>query len=157
MRRKDREVIDNTEILSILKKSNTIRIGMYDDEFPYIVPVSFGFEIIDQKPVVYFHSATQGMKIELLARNPNVCVEADNFFKVQKTTHGITARYESIIGFGKCEEVYNKEEIIKGLRLILEHYEYGDYPLERCGEIINVKIYRIMLDKITGKLNPVEE
>ena len=156
MRRKDREVLDNAEIMNILRRSNTIRVGMCGEKFPYIVPVSFGMEVIDDKPIVYFHGAKQGLKTEYLSQNKNVCVEADRFLKVQKTEHGITTRYESIIGFGRCEEVESQEGILKGLKLILQHYGYDDYPLDRCKGIENVKMYRITLEKITGKSNPVE-
>lgn len=157
MRRKDREIISNDEILNILQRSNTIRIAMYGDKYPYVVPVSFGMEILNEKPVLYFHCAKQGLKTEYIEKNPNVCVEADTFFKVQKTEHGITTRYESVIGFGKCEEVKTQAEIIKGLQLILEHYGQTDYPLNRCKGIVNVKIYKIELEEFTGKANPVEE
>ncbi len=157
MRRKDREVLSQEEILQILQRSDTIRVAMQGDEFPYIVPLSFGMEIVDNKPVLYFHCAKQGLKTEYLTKNSNVCVEADTFFRVQRTAHGITTRYESVIGFGRCEEVQTREEIVKGLRLLLQHYDTVDYPLDRCKGIENVKMYRIKLENITGKANPVEE
>ena len=156
MRRKDREVPTHAKILNILRRSNTIHVGMYGEKFPYIVPVSFGMEVVDDKPVVYFHCAKQGLKTEYISKNKNVCVEADTFLKVQKTEHGITTRYESIIGFGRCEEVESQEGILKGLKLILQHYGYGDYRLDGCKGIENVKMYRITLEKITGKSNPVK-
>lgn len=156
MRRKDREVLDSAKIIDILRRSNTIRVGMYGGEYPYIVPVSFGMEITDGNPVIYFHCAKQGLKTELLAKNANICVEADTFWGVQKTDHGITTRYESIIGFGKCEEVESQVEITRGLTLLLNHYRCDNYPLDRCKEMKNIKLYRITLKKITGKENPVE-
>ena len=155
MRRKDREVLDNEEILNILIRSNTIHVAMYGDKFPYVVPVSFGMEESDGKPVIYFHCAKEGLKTEYLKKNADVCVEADTFFRVQKTEHGITTRYESVIGFGKCEEVTSEEEIIKGLKLILEHYDNENYDVEICKGVSNLKMYRITLEEITGKANPV--
>ena len=50
MRRKDREVTDLQEIFDILLRCDTVRIGMTG---PYIVPVSFGAEIVDGKVVIY--------------------------------------------------------------------------------------------------------
>ncbi len=156
MRRKDREITSTEEIINILQRSNTIRIAMNGDKYPYVVPVSFGMEVADEKPILYFHCAKQGLKTEYIEKNPNVCVEADTFFMVQKTEHGITTRYESVIGFGTCEEVKAQEEIIKGLQLILAHYDQTDYPLERCKGTANVKMYKIMLEEFSGKVNPVE-
>lgn len=38
---------------------------MQGGKYPYIVPVSFGLEIVDGTAVIYFHSAQQGLKIDL--------------------------------------------------------------------------------------------
>lgn len=153
MRRREREVCDRKEIYDILTRCNTIRIAMQGDEFPYVVPVSFGVEIVDDKPIIYFHCARQGMKLELLQSNKNVCVEGDIFINVEKTNHGITTRYESIIGFGKCTFVTEPDEIIHGMKLLTEHYGYYDYPLERCAGLQHLRVVKIILDDITGKKN----
>lgn len=153
MRRVDREVTDKEEILDILSRCDTVRIAMYGEQHPYVVPVSFGFEVIDEQVVIYFHCARQGMKIELLSRNANVCVEGDIFKQVERTTHGITARYESIIGLGTCSFLKNPDEIIHGLKVLTEHYGYHDYPLDRCAGLNRLSVGKIVLEEITGKRN----
>ena len=40
MRRKDREITDMETMLDILRRCDTVRIGMRGEEFPYVVPVS---------------------------------------------------------------------------------------------------------------------
>ncbi len=132
MRRKDREVRDIHEIFDILIRCNTIRIGIQGEKYPYVVPVSFGAEMASEKPVIYFHCARQGMKLDLLKANAHVCVEGDIFIKTETTAHGITTRYESLIGFGECQLVENPDEVIHGLQLLTEHYGYDNYSLERC-------------------------
>ena len=77
MRRKDREVQDRAELFDILKRCDTVRIAMHGEQYPYVVPVSFGMEVIDNKAIIYFHGATEGFKIDLLQANPFVCVEGD--------------------------------------------------------------------------------
>lgn len=154
MRRKEREVQDKQEIIAILRRLDTLRIAMQGEEYPYVVPVSFGMEVLDDRPVVYFHCAQQGMKLELLKRNPRVCVEGDRLFCIEKTAHGITARYESVIGFGECEFVRDPEEILHGLRLLTEHYGHDDYPLDRCAGLSHLLIGKIVLNSLTGKQNP---
>ena len=153
MRRKDREIQDIHEIFDILTRCDTIRLGMYGEKYPYIVPVSFGAEMIDGKPVVYFHCARQGMKLDLLAENSRVCVEGDIFIKTETTDHGITTRYESVIGFGDCEFVSDENEVIHGLKLLTEHYGYHDYPVERCQGVEHLFVGKIVIDEITGKRN----
>ena len=46
MRNKSNEVKDFSEIVDIISRCDTIRIAMFDDPYPYIVPVNFGEEII---------------------------------------------------------------------------------------------------------------
>ena len=45
MRRKDREITDFDEIVSIIKRCDVCRLALNDEEFPYIVPLNFGLEV----------------------------------------------------------------------------------------------------------------
>ena len=153
MRRKDREVTDPQEIFDILKRCDTVRIAVYGEEYPYIVPVSFGTEMIEGKAVVYFHCAREGLKVDLIQANPRVCVEGDIFIKIEPTDHGITTRYESVIGFGECRFVEDMDEIVHGLKVLTEHYGFYNYPLERCRGIEHLFVGKIVLDEMTGKRN----
>ena len=153
MRRTDREVTDINEIFDILNRCNTVRIGMRGEKYPYVVPVSFGAEMADGKAVVYFHCAREGMKLDLLLKDPMVCVEGDIFIKTEPTDHGITTRYESVIGFGRCEILSDLEEIIHGLKVLCDHYGYFNYDLKNCRALQFLHVGRIILDEITGKCN----
>ena len=153
MRRKDREVQDRAELFDILKRCDTVRIAMHGEQYPYVVPVSFGMEVVDNKAIIYFHCAKEGFKVDLLKENPFVCVEGDIFIKVEKTEHGITARYESVIGFGECQFITDIDEIKHGLKVLLEHYGHDEYPLDRCGGMEHLLLGKIVLEKITGKRN----
>lgn len=153
MRRKDREISDIEEIFDMLLRCDTVRLGIQGNDHPYVVPLSFGAELVNGKPIVYFHCAEQGLKLDMLNENPNVCIEGDIFIKTEMTAHGITARYESVIGFGICRFAEDEEEILHGLRLMTEHYGYNDYPLERCQGLQHLKVGVIELDAVTGKRN----
>lgn len=153
MRRKDREIHDVNEIFDILLRCDTMRIGIRGEKYPYIVPVSFGAEMVSDKPVIYFHCARQGLKLDLMNNDPHVCVEGDIFIKTETTDHGITTRYESVIGFGDCQIVSDKDEILHGLRLLTDHYGYHDYSLGRCRGVEHLFVGKIILNEITGKRN----
>ena len=101
MLRKKREVTAPDEITDIIRRSTTLRVGFYGEEYPYVVPVSFGFEIRDGKPVFYFHGAKIGCKLDLLGKDDRVCAESDIFLGVTPTQRGITTLYESFIAFGR--------------------------------------------------------
>ena len=126
---------------------------MLGEKHPYVVPVSFGTELIAGKPVVYFHCAREGLKVDLLKANPHVCVEGDIFIKTEPTDHGITTRYESVIGFGECQFLEEIDEIIHALKVLTEHYGYFDYDLANCRALQYTYVGKIILDEITGKRN----
>ena len=66
MRRKDREITDDYQIDTIITSCNCCRLGFYDQDNVYIVPLSFGYEKKAGTRIFYFHSAKQGKKIQLM-------------------------------------------------------------------------------------------
>lgn len=152
MNRKDREITDIAEVIDVLKRCNTIRLGLINKGCPYVVPVSFGLDAVDNKAVVYFHGAVAGLKVDCIAQNNNISIEADIFYKVETTGTGITTRYESVIGFGVVSQVEGEEKM-RGLRKLVEHYGYNDYPIDRCKGLIDTAVYKIVLSRLTGKRN----
>jgi len=151
MRRKDREIKNHDEILDILQRADTIRLGINGDPFPYVVPLSFGFEYCEGEIRLYFHGAREGFKHTLLARNNHVCIEADILHRYEETESSLTAKYESVIGFGTAEVVQG-EEAVHGMDLMCSHCGYHGftYPLD---DLEFTKIYKITLSSITGKKN----
>jgi len=45
MRRKDREITDFNEIVQLISSMKVLRLGLIDDDFPYIVPLNFGADV----------------------------------------------------------------------------------------------------------------
>lgn len=152
MLRKDYEVTDFDEIIDILKRCDTVRIGILGDEYPYVVPVSFGVEVEEGKICVYLHGASKGLKLELLKKNPHVCVEGDICIKVEEVAHGVTTRYESVIGYGIAESVSGDEKV-KGLKSLLNQYGFSEYPVEQGKSFDAASVWKITLNQITGKRN----
>jgi len=149
MRRTELEVTNFDELLDILRRADTIRLGLHDTPYPYVVPLSFGFEAQGGRIALYFHGAIEGLKHDLLARDPHVCVEADIFHGYREMAYGIITEYESFIGFGTCVRVEG-EEAAHGIALLLERcgfagYAYDPAKLERTG------VYRVTLESFTGK------
>ena len=150
MRKPEREIKSLEEIAEVLSRCDTIRIGMNDKDAPYIVPVSFGFEIFNGKIAVYFHGAKEGRKAELLKNLPRVCVEADLCHGfVNNGRGGYTCDYESIIGTGMVE-LLDGTDAEKGIRLLLEHCGIQE---EACPQdaMAMTAVNRIVLDEVSGK------
>lgn len=150
LRRKDRQVTQFEDIYDFLKSNSTLRLGIYADEYPYIVPLSYGVETDNKSFVFYVHSATSGRKVDLLNANPNVCAEVDDNNGYIMLSDGVTADYQSFIGFGKAE-LCEGEDKIKGLDLIMKYCGFNGFPDGKC-DLINVtNVYKIIIDNYTCK------
>lgn len=142
---------DLQDIIDILRRSNTIRLGLHGEPYPYVVPLSFGFEETGEGVALYFHGAKEGLKHELIAKNPHACVEADVFHRYAETAGGITTEYESVIGFGIAARVEG-EEAARGLDLLQAHCGYENYGYVRA-DMEMTWVYKITLTSVTGKRN----
>ena len=150
MRKSNREIKDFNKIVELLDKCQVLRLGLYADDYPYIVPLSFGWEVNEGKLNIYFHCAKEGKKVDLIAKNNKVCVEADILNGYRATERSVTADYESVIGFGTVKEVVGSEAV-HGIKLLLEHCGIDGYSPEDCVLMGIVAVYKITVDSITGK------
>ena len=66
MRRKDREITDFHKMIEILNACDCCRIGLVDENEAYIVPMNFGYEVVDNSLTLYFHCAKEGKKLDAL-------------------------------------------------------------------------------------------
>ena len=161
MRRADREILNFSEIVDVLRRGDVFRLGINGDPYPYVVPLSYGFEALDYMNdgrggiVLYIHGAAEGLKHELIAKNNHVCVEFDIFHG--SLVHGegidrsITSEYESVIGFGTIELIKGADAE-KGVSLLLDHAGHSDFSYDKA--ILNyIKVYKITLTDIKGKRN----
>jgi hypothetical protein len=149
MRRNDKEISDFAEIEAIIQSATICRIGMLGQQYPYIVPVNFGYF---QKEI-FCHSANQGLKLDLIEANPNVCLEIDTAIEIVKNEKACNwgTKYKSVIGFGKAIVIEEYEEKIIGLNAIMEKYSPGiEYRFDRK-EVANIAIIKIKIESITGK------
>jgi len=124
MRRKDREIADFNEILAILDKCDVCRLAMIDDGVPYIVPLNFGYTQENRVITLYFHSANEGRKIDILKTNPAVCVEMDCAHQLISGNKACdyTMDFESLIGSGTVEFIETGDEKILALTQIMRKY-----------------------------------
>ena len=53
MRRKDREVTNIIEILQIIEKAKVLHLALFDADYPYIVPLHYGYEYTEGILIFY--------------------------------------------------------------------------------------------------------
>lgn len=125
----EKEVTDFDEIELLLRQSRICRIALIDGEYPYIVPMCFGYNLKGGKLELYFCGSEKGRKIELISRNHKAAFEIDKLHEIVSSNEGfgIAARYRSITGTGEIELSTGIDKLT-GLNLILK--KYGDNPTE---------------------------
>lgn len=154
MKQTDKAVTDIRAICDILSRCDVIRVGMNADGYPYVIPLTFGAELKDDKIIIYFHSAGTGRKWQLLAEDPRVSVEADLYYRTVRTrTGGVTACYESVIGTGMAERIEGHAEKLAAMKSILDHYKQSGFPVESCAGMSRVEVFRVVLTQVSGKRN----
>jgi hypothetical protein len=148
MRRKDREITDIALIEDIIRNSLVCRLGMSRDDQPYVIPLCFAYS----DNTLYFHSAGEGLKLEILQQNPNVCVEFDIDQEVVQGDKPCkwSMQYRSVIGFGKASFVEDFEEKRKGLDAIMKHYSGRSFEYVEP-EIESTCIIKVDIESMTGK------
>lgn len=155
MRRKEREITDDTKINEIIDKCQICRIGLNDSGKVYIVPMNFGFCMEDGKRVFYFHSANEGRKVNLAAQTHYAGFELDTKYSLLEGSAacGYSAEFESIIGEGKIDIIEGTEQKKKALSEIMYHAtrrKYWDFP---DAAIENVCVLRLEVEEISCKAN----
>ena len=148
LRREDKEIIDSEKIEEVIKKATVCRLGLVDRDEAYIVPVNFGYE----RNAVYFHSALEGRKIELIKKNNKVCFEIDTDVEVNKAeeTCDWGMKYRSVIGAGRAHILETDEEKLRGLKVIMRQCAGGEYGFSE-EKWDSVLVVEIKIESITGK------
>ena len=101
MHHADREIRDKEIFKAILDMCDVISIGFFDDEYPYVLPVNFGYEFEDNL-VFYTHHAVTGYKNKLVQNNPKVCVTAYKFIaNIHNDYDNSSHDYRSVMAFGE--------------------------------------------------------
>ena len=153
MRKSEREIKDFNEVIDVLHRCDTVHLGIFGEEYPYVVPLSFGYEVANGKIILYVHGAQEGLKHDLITVNNKVCAEAGICHRFADTGRGVTTVYESVIGFGTAEKIFG-EEAAKGLDFLLSHCGFAGYQYDK--EVLDIlTVYKITLHSVTGKRRTV--
>jgi nitroimidazol reductase NimA-like FMN-containing flavoprotein (pyridoxamine 5'-phosphate oxidase superfamily) len=154
MRRKDKEITDINDKISIIKKCKVCRLGLSEDNKPYIVPLNYGYDFKENTLTLFFHSANEGKKIDIIRQNNNACFEIDCDTKLIDAEKACSYSYEfkSVTGFGKIIFLETASEKKYGLNRIMENQtgkeEAYNFPEEMLKK---VTVYKMVVEEFTGK------
>lgn len=152
MRQKQREITDFAEIIEVIKHCDVCRLALNDEGYPYILPLNFGMDIVNEKLILYFHSALEGHKVDLIRKDNRASFEMDCKHQLQYIEEKgyCTMAYESVIGIGQIR-ILEEDEKMDALKKIMSHYHTGKDAYFNTAAIPRTLVYALEVATITGK------
>lgn len=148
--RRFKQELPYDECLHILQKNHSGTLALCDKEsYPYALPLSYVYD----ENCIYFHSAKEGHKIDILQKNPKVSfciIDQDEIQPLEYTTY-----FKSVIVFGNIEILEDNESKIEPLKKLGSKYapDNTEEALEKEIQtgINDLVILKMNIVKITGK------
>ena len=152
MRKANREVKDRNEIIEIMKRCDVCRLGFNNGDYPYIVPLNFGLDADEEKIIIYFHSALEGTKVEIMKREMKATFEMDCNHELQyyEDRGYCTMAYESVIGRGKIR-ILSEEEKMEALKKLMAQYHKDKEAYFNPAAIPRTLVYCLEVEEMTAK------
>lgn len=149
MRRFKQALTENESVEILNNNTNGVLALLGDEGYPYAVPLSYVYF----DGCIYFHSASEGHKIDSIKRNDKAsfCVVAeDNVVSERFTTY-----FKSVIAFGRIEIIEDEKEKVNALILLSKKYspEESDSSTKKeiDGSLKRVRILKFNIEHLSGK------
>jgi nitroimidazol reductase NimA-like FMN-containing flavoprotein (pyridoxamine 5'-phosphate oxidase superfamily) len=141
--------LDHNQMEALLKSQAWGRIGCNADGITYVIPVNYVYDGVN----IYAHS-DEGMKINMMRKNPEVCFEVDIIENM--------VNWQSVIAWGRFEEITDIAEQEQTMQKLINnivpligetaHPSHGITDRESdIGTFINLIVYKIHLRWKTGR------
>ncbi len=151
IRRKEKAIESEEEMVAILETSKYITIAMCENNLPYLVTLSHGYD--RNKNCIYFHCARKGKKVDILTTNSAIWGQAikDHGYAEGACDHlYATTQFKGSVSF--IEDVKEKEH---ALRIMINSLEPNPELVveEQITEksVQRVHIGRIDIEYMSGK------
>lgn len=120
------------------------------DGLPYAVPMNFGYK----NQQLFLHSGPEGKKIDLLKKNPQVCITFSSDYKLRWQNAEVgcsySMKYQSVMILGEIHFLEDITEKQAALDVIMGHYtektvKYSEPALK------NVCVMQVETKEINGR------
>ena len=157
MRRKDRQITEIEAIRAILDKAQVLHLAMIDGDRPYVVPLHYGYSLIDGRLTLYLHSAKEGRKLDVLQKNGRVAfvLETD----VSSISGGeipckYGAAYASVMGEGRATILTDPVEKTDALTMLMKTQTGRNFYITEA-MTDTVAVLRIDVEAFTAKARQI--
>ena len=140
MAKHKKKISDKAEIDAIIRRSQICHLGMSDEGQPYVVPLSFGYD----GEFVYCHCNIKGKKLDILRKNPRVCLTFSNVDQLIEADQACEwdMEYQSVVGFGTAKILEEASDKIDALNVIMSQYtdQKFSFPEEKLKITAIIKV-----------------
>lgn len=138
-----------SQIENLLYAQRIGRLGCHSDGITYVVPITYAYD----GTYIYGHTK-EGMKIDMMRKNPKVCLEVDDMENM--------SNWRSVIAWGEFEELIKPEDREKAMNILWDRimpFMTGETTVQHSmtdahGKVIEAMqgvVYRVKLSKKTGR------
>ncbi|TFG19178.1 MAG: hypothetical protein EU530_07100 [Promethearchaeota archaeon] len=146
LRRSDKKIKKIEDIIAIINRQEYLTLALCNNNHPYLVSLNYGYDL--ENKCFYFHSATEGKKLEFLKQNPSIYGQILEQLKYKEGE--CSYAYRSVQFGGEVTFVKDNEEKKHALELMIEKIETPALILNTKNKFITDKIpERVLIGKIT--------
>lgn len=150
LRRKEK-VMEENEIIQIVKRNMILTVAMSKDNIPYLVTMDYAFD--EHEMCFYFHCARTGKKIDYFLSNPEVWgqILEDDGYILNECSHAYkSVHFKGHVKF--LEEFAQKKDI---LSYMIDQFEQNPDPVKTTfingSSLEKVRVGKIQITEIMGK------
>ena len=153
IRRSDRAIKDPNVLIEIIKRNRIASLALCRNNEPYVVTLTYGYNEIEN--AFYFHCGNEGLKLDIIRSNPNVCLTVIEVNGIESKT--CNHPYRSIVARGKIEIIRKKEETDKAIKQMIDQLEEKEIEnaysrLNENNKFYNeLTILKVKVEELTGK------
>jgi nitroimidazol reductase NimA-like FMN-containing flavoprotein (pyridoxamine 5'-phosphate oxidase superfamily) len=154
MRRKEREITEISEKITVIDKCKVCRLGLSENNLPYVIPLNYGYVYENEKLTLFFHAALEGRKIDIIKKNNNACfeIDCDTGFIEGNIACKYSYEFKSIIGFGKIFILETDNEKSNGLKYLMKHQTGKEMEWHFSeDDLKSVCVFKMDVNEFTGK------
>ncbi len=156
VRRTDREIAAQEEILALLKRGSFGFIATAIEDQPFLNPNLYWYD--ERTHCIYFHTAIEGQTRTNIQENPKVCFSVAEMGRLlpADTALEFSNEYASVIAFGRCKLLESEEQKEYALQGLLNKYfpelkPDVDYRGITSAELERTSVFAIEVESWSGK------
>jgi uncharacterized protein len=146
-----RAIMRREDMDNIINRCEVCYLGMSDEENnPYVLPFNFGY----RDKTIYLHSARTGKKMDIMTKNPKVCLAFSTDHVLRFTNEEVACSYgmkfRSVVLYGKIKFIDDFEQKKEVMNIIMQKYTGKTFPYNPPS-INEVAVYNVVIEEMTGR------